>query len=319
VTLRAEMSRVGNKGSLEDVEAGFAASSEGLTSYRNYARYVSGVVWIDGVPWQLHQRVLMPLSMPHIPLEVDRAQLRGVMSEHRALLACWTTEWDRSDVSEWWWIACDQVDYDFEKLPSSDGRHSIRKGLRECRVRRVELGEFSVSAYPIYRMALEGYGQEPPSHELFIRNVRHLAEYPGTEFWGAFVGEEMAAFTICQVCDGAVNLTAGKSDPRLHKHKPNAALFYELTRHYLGAGLKYVTNGSRTLVHPTTINDFLEKLGFRKVYCRVDVELSTVAGLANALRVARWGRSLGLPRLLGESWKQVDSFETLMRIARSFQ
>ena len=287
-------------------------------SSQEYARHVSDVVWLGGVPWHPYGRALMPLSMPHIRVEVDRADLRRAMSRKKALLACWTTQWDAYDGSEWWWVACDQRDYDVENLASAAGRQSVRKGLRECSVRRVEAGEFQSLTYPIQRAAIERYGGQPPTKAGWTESVERLAAYQGAEFWGAFHEERMAAFAACLIVDGAVDLSSAKSDPEFHRHEPNAALFYTLCKHYLNNGLGYVTNGARTLSHPTSINAFLEKLGFRKVFCRVDVQLSPSARVLEATSLARWGQHLGLKRLFGARWLQLESFEKLTRIAETF-
>jgi hypothetical protein len=289
------------------------------TDSREYANHVSGVVWVNDVPWHLYGQVLMPLSMPHVPLDVDRAEVRRAMSRTKALLACWTTHWDAYEDSEWWWVACDQNGYDLDNLTSGDGRQSIRKGLRNCSVKRVEAVAFRTLAYPIQRAAMVRYGEHPPTEADWAAYVDQLSGYAGTEFWGAFYDGQLAAFTICLVIDGAVDLGAGKSDPDLHKYKPNAALFYTLCKHYLGNGLSYVTNGSRTLSHPTEINTFLEKLGFRRVPCRVNVELSATAKVVDAARLLVWGRHVGLPRLFGARWSQLESFDKLMTISRTFE
>jgi hypothetical protein len=288
------------------------------TDAREYAEHVPGVVSLDGVPWHLYGRVLMPLSMPHIPIEVDRAALRTAMAHTKALLACWTTHWDGYDDSEWWWVACDQDEYDVETVASPAGRQSIRKGLRNCSVSRIEATEFRSLAYPIQRAALVRYGGRPPTEAEWAEHVDHLAGYPGTEFWGAFHDGHLAAFAVCLIIDGAVDLGSAKSDPDFHKYEPNAALFHTVCKHYLGNGLGYVTNGSRTLSHPTAINDFLEKLGFRKVHCRVDVELSPVAKIIDAAGLVKWGRYAGFPKLIGARWSQLESFARLMTIARTF-
>lgn len=288
------------------------------TDAHEYAQHVPGVVWLDGVPWHIYGRALMPLSMPHVPLDVDRTGLRKAMAQTKALLACWTTHWDGYDDSEWWWVACDQDGYDVESVASAAGRQSIRKGLRNCTVSRIEAAEFRSLAYAIQRAALVRYGGQPPTETEWVAHVDQLAAYAGTEFWGAFYDGRLAAFSICLVIDGAVDLGSAKSDPGLHKYEPNAALFYTVCKHYLGGGLGYVTNGARTLSHPTAINDYLEKLGFRRVPCRVEVELSPVAKAIDASGLVRWGRSAGLARLFGARWSQLESFGRLMTIAKTF-
>lgn len=290
----------------------------GLT-FRDYAKQVPDVVWIGDVPWRSVGGMLRPLSMPHVPIDVDRRQLRKAISEHGALLAYWTSDWDGFDSSEWWWTCCDGDDYDVAGIGSSRGRRSIRSGLRDCAVRRVEPDDFLASAYPIHRAAAESYGQDPPSESEYAETIERLSAYAGTEFWGAFVDERMAAFAMCQTVDDAVILGSTKSDRELDKHNPNAALFYALSQDYLQRGLKYVSNGSRTLLHPTAINEFLERLGFRKVPCRVNVELSRTARIIDRSRVAKWGGRVGIPRLAGGRWDKVAGFDELMRIADTFR
>lgn len=288
-------------------------------SFREYAKYVSPIVWVDDTPWRIRGRVLTPLCMPHVPLDVDRTELRNAIAEHKALLACWTTEWDALDSSEWWWTCCDHDIFDIEKIDSSRGRRSIRKGLRECTVRRVAVSDFSQLAYPIYRTALESYNERPPTEVEFVEQMERLATYPGTEFWSAFYGDKVAGFATCQVLDDAVTLGSTKSAPELDKYNPNAALFYSISQYYLGNGLRYVSNGSRTLWHPSSINEFLERLGFRKVFCRVNVELSPVAKIIDKSHLAKWGSCFGLQRLFGKKWVRLEGFQKLVRIAETFK
>jgi hypothetical protein len=175
-------------------------------------------------------------------------------------------------------------------------------------------------AYPIFSAALASYGRRAPAEHEYAEGIRQTAVYPGTEFWGAFHGDDMAAFATCRTLDGAVELISAKSDPRLHKFEPNSALFYTMCKDYLADGaLAYVSNGSRTLWHPTTINTFLEKLGFRKVYCRVNVELSAPARAIDLMGPARWGGRLGFDKLFGDRWAQLEGFGRLMTIAGTFK
>ncbi len=287
-------------------------------SSRDYAEHVPNVIWLGDIPWEMRDGVLRPLCMPHIHLDVDRREVQAAVSHNHALLACWTSEWDRRDPSEWWWVICDQRDYSVDKVSSSRGRADIRKGLRESTIRRLEISEFSRLAYPIHRTALEGYGAAPPSPVQFTEHMRRLAKYAGTDFWAAFCGDVIAAYAIYQVIDGAVSMVIAKSNPDLHKHLPNAALYYSASKYYLHQGLRYVTGGARALVHPSAIQHFLEKLGWRKAFCRVNVELSPRAKAVDGLRIARWGSYLGLKRLLTPSWDQVEGFDKLMRIADTF-
>ncbi len=294
------------------------ADLNGLT-HRDYAEHLQDVVELGQTPWHLYGRILRPVSMPHVAIEVDPKAVRRAIDEVGALLAYWTTDWDRAEPSEWWWTVCDQTDYEVENVVSSRGRRAIRRGLRDCTVRLIESGDFSELAYPIYRQAVLDYGSQPPSHDAYAKQVDSLAGYAGTQFWGAFVDEQLAAFAACELVDGAVVLGSTKSDPEMDSHNANAALFYELTRFNLERGAQYVTNGSRTVLHPTTINEYLERLGYRKAYCRLNVILSRTASIADRTRIAEWGARVGLARLLGTRWPELEGFDRLVRIAGTFE
>ncbi len=287
-------------------------------TFREYAKHVPGAVWVGGIPWRFSGGVLRPLSMPHVPIDVDRGQLREAIAGHHAWLAYWTTDWDSPASCEWWWTCCDRAGYQIENIESARGRRSIRQGLRNCTVRRVESADFVRLAYPIHRAAMLTYGRRPPTEPEYARTMERVAAYPGTEFWAAFHGDRMAAFATCQIIDGAVTLGTTKSDPELDRYNPNAALFYSIARHYLQEGLRYISNGSRTLWHPTSINEFLIRLGFRRVFGRVNVELSSVARAIDKSRLVKTGRFLGLAKLSRNKWAILEGFDRLVKIARTF-
>lgn len=291
---------------------------QGKTSHE-LAKFQPGVVWVADTPWQLSDGVLRPLAMPHIPIAVDRRLLRSVLRKHRTHVAIWTTDWASPRQTEWWWNCCDDPAYAIERVESARGRRSVRKGLSECETRIVPADEFASSAYGILAKAVRSYGGTPPPEADYRSEIKKMAEYPGTELWASYFGSEMAAFATCQIIDGAVTLGSTKSEPELNKHNPNAALFYTICNHYLTRGVKYISNGWRTLWHPTSINDFLMRLGFRRIYARVHVELSPLARAIDATRVARWGQYVRLSNIIGRRWLQLRGLRDLVRIAESFE
>ena len=256
-------------------------------SFREYAKFVSPVVWVGDIPWHVSGRVLRPLSAPHVAIDVDREELGDAIAKSKALLACWTTQWDAFDSSEWWWTCCNHEEYNVENIDSTRGRRDIRKGLRECTVRRVPASEFSCLSYPIYRSAAEKYGNHPPTEMKYVKQVEQMAAYPGREFWAAFYEDKMAAFASCLLVDGAAVIASAKSAEEFHRYNPNAVLFYSISQYYLQNGQQYISNGWRTLLHPTSINKLLEKIGFRKMFSRVNIQLSPLANVIDKSQIAK--------------------------------
>lgn len=262
----------------------------------SYSEETPGSLVIGGQPWRLSRRILEPLWMPHRDLAVDDSTVLQEVRASGALLARWSSGWDDPNPGPWWWTCCDLRDYRIDAIDSSRGRRGIRKGLKHCTVELVPSQRFGPLSYQIYAETQLRYGLDTDSllsYKRYCRQVMDEGEYAGREYWCCFLGARLAAYATTVRIDDAVVFGATKSDPSTNKYCPNNALFYEVTRHYLAdPSVKYLTNGVRTLWHPTDINEFLERLGYRKVYCKLNVVLGEVATWARRARAADLARSI---------------------------
>jgi len=281
------------------------------------------VIWACGIPWNKLGLYMEPLSGPHlIKNDLDRSEIQKALKDNGLFFAKWTDQWDLATPSEWWWTCCDIKDYSLDKVPSKGARRDVILGGKKCIIKCLSPSEIVQDAYKIFYESLKSYGTDNknlPTKSDFQKKIEAEASFHGYEPWGAYVNGQMAAFAQCRVMDDYVSINVAKSDPAYHRYSPNSILFYSITEHYLNKrNLKYITNGSRTLLHPTTINDFLERLGFRKVYARINIEMNTTAKLIDTLRPEIWGKYLGAPYLLGKQWDKIVSFRKLTEISRTF-
>ena len=137
---------------------------------QKWAKQNSNVYWIDGTPWIKESVFLIPLNMPHAVAEVNRAKLKKVLKASGALIARWTSNWDCKETG-WWYTCCDDERYSIDKINNSRGKRGVKKGLKNCEVRKVEVDEFIVKAYPIYKEALISYGVTPPSLDIYSNDI----------------------------------------------------------------------------------------------------------------------------------------------------
>lgn len=287
-----------------------------------WAKHYSNIIWIDNSPWELRNRILIPISLPHTIQNINRNKVKEAISKTNALLAHWTTDWDRTQ-SEWWWTCCDMKNYDLEIINNPTGRRGIRKGLAFCSVKRMEPATFCELTYNIYYKSLLAYKirkSEIISYEHYEEKILRQSTYKGFEMWGAFVNEKLASYAICLLIDDVVSLGSTKSDPEFHKYFPNNALFYHITKHYLNErGVSYITNGPRTLLHSTTINDFLIRMGYRQVYGRLNIELSQYAKLLIKSGIGRGIQHLDfLAKLYPDAIAKLNAFLKLEKISKTF-
>jgi len=275
---------------------------EAMSDFRELAacheRYAA-VMWIDELPWRVYKRSLEPMVLPHMMKPVDRSQVRRAMKRSGALMARWVDMWDTQECP-WWWTTCDDKDYDVSNL-SKRGRRDVRASLRRCEVRLLEPTSqwLAEHGYAVYRNAHLGYGDEATmSAEQYARGILNMSEYSGRESWGAFIGDTLVGYSICMVQDNAVLLSNAKSDPAHNKAMPNNALTYTLTQHYLKErGFLYVTDGSRSVAHDTAFQHFVERMGYRRIYCPLRLELSPMLAFLIRLKPHKWVKYVGLGKL----------------------
>jgi len=295
-------------------------SSVSLASYvEHVADRYGPVTWIDDLPWQVIRGKLTPLAMPHVRRPVDPQKIRSAMAETCARVAVWSDQWDTAPC-QWWWLCCDDPTYDISHIPKRGKRKDVRRGLDRCEVRRIDADLFAEHGYAVYEAAFEHYGAETTriSADAFAQDVLQNAEYPGRETWGAFVADKLVAYITCVIVDDAVGLSAGKSDLAYRNAQPNNALIYTLTQHYLTErGLRYATGGERVLLHESNIQDFLEMLGYRRVYCPLRAIVHPALSAVVSTGVARWGKYLGLGKVFPGPMGKLHAVAELIRIARA--
>ena len=287
-----------------------------------WAKYYDNIIWIDNSPWELRNRLLIPISPPNAINNINRVKVKEALSKTSALLAYWTDNWN-SEQSQWWWTVCDNKNYDIENIQNPTGRRAIRKGLENCSINRIEPERFAELTYKIFFKSLLSYNVPETkiiSYQKYQETIIKQSNYAGFEMWGAFVEGELASYATCLVIDNVALFGSTKSDPEFHKYYPNNALFYHLTKHYLSErGISYVTNGPRTLLHSTTINDFLIKMGYRRVYSRLNIELSNKAKLLFNSGIGRAIQKLKfLKSILPNHFSKLNGFMNLVDISKTF-
>jgi hypothetical protein len=287
-----------------------------LEEYVEHLTKTSTVIWVDGTAWERSGEMLRPIWMPHQWKRVDRRAVRDAVARTGAVLAQWSEGWDTVPCG-WWYVCCDDPRYDVSRLQKGP-RYDVRRGLAECEVGRLDPDWFSHNGFPVYQAAYCGWGIRPPLSEAgFFDETMKQAGYAGRETWGAFIAGILVAWESCLVVGDASMSVSAKSNPAYHRSRPNNALVYVLTRHYLrDRGMKYHGAGSRVLLHPSNVQAFQERMGYRKVHSNLRVALGWKGALASASRPQSWP-GFTLPGRVGSAVDRLRAFGLMMEIARS--
>ena len=104
-----------------------------------------------------------------------------------------------------------------------------------------------------------------------------------------FSGTRLVGYAECIIePDKGLCTRAIKYDPEHIKQYGSYVMFDELLSTYVARQGLPVNNGTRSILHDTNVQEFLQKFGFRRQYCRLNIVyspmLSCVVSLAYPLR-----------------------------------
>ena len=154
------------------------------------------------------------------------------------------------------------------KCLNSKGRWSARKGLRNCQVRPISFDELRCLGMPLNLDTLARQGRDDP---LFSNLDRWTCfcqageQAKGAQAWGAFVGDELAAYIVLFRVGSVVNLLYHNSRTRLMRLHPCVALFFTVTQTMMHTpGVEAVYNGPEWPTATRGLDRFKQRMGFDK-------------------------------------------------------
>jgi hypothetical protein len=168
----------------------------------------------------------------------------------------------------------------------SKHRCEIRRGLKNCEVRRVDAEFVSQQGYAVYAKAHQRYrGRAQPAWDKRAFRA-HFESAKGfediTHFWGAFHEGRLIALAANDVYE-RIEATYWmiKLDPDYLKLYPAYALLHTMNEYYLAQqGFQYVNDGWRALVHQTDVQEFLiQKFAFARRHRRLEAFFRPPLGL----------------------------------------
>ena len=269
---------------------------------------------VDGQLFARKDRWILPVGPMSQPYRLAPAQCRELLRQLGGLWVMWTDGFGpHAQGSEWHAVIC-RRHVPVEEVASGNTRSKLRRGLKQCEVRPVEVREIARNGYETYCAAVSGYGQPGealPTAEEFARRV--MTDEPFGDIrhqWAAYHGGKMVAFAQNLIYDKTeVDYTLIKLHPEYLNRYSSYALIYRMNEHYLAQeGFGYVSDGSRSISHKTGVQDFLMKeFGFEKARTGLHVHYRWPVG--PLLRAARPFRGV-----LAKAYPKADALFELDRL-----
>lgn len=217
--------------------------------------------------WKYYNHAMIPTTAPHENVLLDPVE-RGKCLKYRGggipLLARWTTDWDCGYETEFWYTILDHP-FDLDKIKAKH-RYQIKQGVKNFEVKEIDFYE--------YKETLLEITNEVRRKEYGLSSIEKLpTPFDNAVYLGAFDIEERKCVGYAKLAEYStyIDFTSLKVLPEYEKKSINAALVYAVVDRYKEKlGDIYISNGSRTINHPTHFNEYLIRMfEFRRAYCKL--------------------------------------------------
>ncbi len=161
-------------------------------------------------------------------------------------------------------IVCDNPQFGLDSL-SGNIRSKVRRGLKRCEVKPMSLREVAVAGMEANVETTARQGREGVlAGERWDRFFAAAERTPGFEAWGAWCGDELAAFLITACFTDSVEFLLARSRSSLLSAYPNNALIYSVTEEMMvRRRISQITFGLESLEPVGPLDEFKFGMGFR--------------------------------------------------------
>jgi hypothetical protein len=223
----------------------------------------------------LYKKGLIFDGAPHLEKQLNKNEMKDLLRKTKAYLVRNLYNFDCRHETSFWYIIKDNFG-GLEELGSKT-RQQIRRAQKLLDIKMVDKQLIIEQGYEVYLNSYKKYRDiisQPVSKDLFIKNLQHSLS--GEQFWGCFdrKNSKLIAYFHNAIQDNMCHYYSMKAIPEyLTGYYPYHGLIYSMNEYYLKIlGLKYVSNGERSITEHSNIQNFLmEKFRYRKAYCMLSI------------------------------------------------
>lgn len=227
--------------------------------------------------WKYYNHAMIPTTAPHEVPDLSIIENGNIWKENNgALFARWTTDFDCSKETNWWFII-KEAPFDFDNLNATNKKH-IRQGLKKCNVRIINAEEEVEALYRVYEEAYVKYKNydNKIDYKQFCCGVKEAVK-DGVEYWGAWDSEKkLIGWVTVKNHNKYVQTITAKFSANYLNLRASDALYYHILTYYLNElKVGYVCSGERSINHITNTQEYkIKTFGYRKVYCKLNIAYS---------------------------------------------
>ena len=234
---------------------------------------------IKGKNFTVTNKMLFPSFAPHTLININKKEVKKILKENNCFLLRYSSNFDKKGKNNFWYIIKEKF-VPLEEF-SKNTRNQVKKGIKNCEVKKVNLNFIQQNCYDIYKLSLEAYNLPFISENEFKKSslIGEIRDY-----WVVISKEEKIPIAYSEniIQEETCNYTYIKFHPNFQNHYPSYTLHYEMDKYYLEENkVKYVNVGAKSIYHQTKVQEFLvQKFKYRKAYCDLNIIYSKNIGFA---------------------------------------
>ncbi len=167
---------------------------------------------------------------------------------------------------QWWHIVC--RDYSLDRL-SSKSRGRVRRAAKSLEVRRVRAAWIAEFGHRSHVEFAAHKNMRAQSAAEFAEYFVGLDSHPIFECWACMKGDEILGHAVCLREDDGVFIEIFQVTPAGRHTFAGYLMLHTLLQHYVQETKLPFSNGTRSILHPTEMQDFLLKFGFNREYANL--------------------------------------------------
>jgi hypothetical protein len=245
-------------------------------------------------------------AFPHAqPVSPDRAELRQVFGATRCLGVRFVAS-PESPGRASYALMLDDRSYDLESL-SANTRSKVRRGLKQCEVRRVDPAFVRAHGHAANDDTLRRTGFTADMYD-WNRYWDAVTASPDVEAWGALREGRLLAYLVAVPVDGCAEIHVARSADDGLRHYPNNALLFTAARNLLRQpDIERILFGLESLEAVAGVDSFKEGMGFTRRPIRQRIVFHPLAEpIVRARITGRIARALARRRSAGMFWRKLE-------------
>ena len=229
---------------------------------------------VNAKKYSIYKHCLVWNGAPNREVKIQADVSKNLIRLSKAWMLRNCYDWDCKEATNYWFIIKNKYapeDY------SKKTRKYIQKANDRFIFKLIGKDMLYEQGYKVYLDAFSKYKVNDgfkESREQFIARINGMNS--DFEIWGAIDKEtgNLEAYSICKKIDDIVEFESSKANPEfLSKFYVLYGLYDARNYHYLENEKKdFVISSARSITEHSNIQNFMiEKFGFRKAYCKIDL------------------------------------------------